>query len=316
MACSLQLDKEVRELRRQLDLAHSQIEDLIRAAESDKCSEKLSGPQSSNGNFKCNGTSDLLAENSEDHYLSDGTSYPSRHRSETPIIEEDCDDIKEVQCIEMDESAQDRTCESFGQSTSNDEEMIPTWVEPCNGHTVDHDILSALPRQVRGTENGYSHEAEAHKIQDVRNSIDSMAVPHPDSSSSGVMSSGSIKLTRSRSCRASLMSCSSDFEIAEESQSTPPNVLEKNFIGRPEGSFLRKHWKLPPIIYGADNAKLTRNDSLNSDCSSFIDEVRNQGSIQGDEDIPTLGSFVAGLKEMAKLQYENEAGNQVRPILS
>lgn len=254
----LQLDKEVRELRRQLDLAHSQIEDLIRASESNKCSEKLSGPQSSNGNCKCNGTSDLLAENSEYQYLSDATSYPSRRVSETCIIEEDCDDIKEVQCIEMDESAQ----------------------------------------------------------EDVGNSIDYLAVPHPDSSSSGVMSSGSIKLTRSRSCRASLMTCSSDFEIAEESQSTPLNVLEKNFIGRPEGSSFRKPWKLPPIIYGANDAKLTRNDSLNSDCSSLIDAVRNQGSTQWDEDIPTLGSFVAGLREMAKLQYENEAGNQVGLILS
>ncbi|KAH6789406.1 ATP binding microtubule motor family protein [Perilla frutescens var. frutescens] len=309
------LDKEVRELRRQLDLAHSQIEDLIRVAESDKCSEKFSGPPSFN--FKCNGTSDLsLPKNSEDHYLSNGTSYPSRGIGKTPIIKEDCDDIKEVQCIEMDESAQDRTCKSFGHSTGNDEEMIPTGVEPGNGHTVDHDILSALPRQGSGTENGYSYDSEEHKIQDVRNTIDSAIGPYPDSSSSRMpstsrVSSGGLNLTRSRSCRASLMTSSSDFEIAEPSQSTPPNVLENHFIGRPEGGSLRKHWKLPPVIYGANYMRLTRNDSLNSDCSSFIDGFKTQGSTHGDEDIPTLGSFVAGLREMAKLQYENQDGNQV-----
>lgn len=312
MWLSLQLEKEVRELKRQLDLADSKIEDLIREAESNRCSEKLN--ESFNGNFTCNGTSELLLpENSEDHYLSDATSYPRQVIKGTPTkVEEDCDDIKEVRCIEMDESSQDRICDSFGQSTSNAEEILQTWVEPGNGH------IMALPRQVSGAENGYSYNAEVDKIQYVRNTTDSIFGPYPDSSSSGapstsLLSSGSIKLIRSRSCRASLMTSLSDFENAEQSQSTPPHVLEKDFIGRPESGFLRKHWKIPPVIYGANNDRLTRNDSLNSDCSSFLDEAKNQS---GEEDIPTLGSFVAGLKEMAKLQYENEAAvNQVGPIL-
>ncbi|XP_057788493.1 kinesin-like protein KIN-7F [Salvia miltiorrhiza] len=300
------LEKEARELKRQLGLANSKIEELIREAEI-------------NGNFRCNGDSELLLpENSEDHYLSDGTSYPSQVIKGTPIKVEDCDDIKDVRCIEMDESSQDRTCESFGQSTSNAEEMLQTWTEPGNnGHIVDHEMLSASPRQVSGAENGYSYDAEERKIPDVRSTADSFLGPYPDSSSSGapstsLMSSGSLKLIRSRSCRASLMTCLSDFEPAEQSQSTPPHVFEKDFTGRPESGFLRKHWKLPPTIYGANDARLTRNDSLNSDCSSFIDEAKNQSSAHGEEDIPTLGSFVAGLKEMAKLQYEHEAAGNLQ----
>ncbi|KAL0376192.1 UNVERIFIED_CONTAM: putative inactive kinesin-like protein KIN-7B [Sesamum calycinum] len=92
----------------------------------------------------------------------------------------------------------------------------------------------------------------------------------------------------------------------------PPTVLDKSFIGRPEGASLRKQWKLPPVIYGADTAILSRNGSQSSDFSSFVDEIKNQTSSHGDEDIPTLGSFVAGLREMAKLQYENQTGNQVQ----
>lgn len=267
------MDKEVRELKRQLDSAHCQIESLIKEAESHKTSKNLSG--SLDGSFTRNGASDLLIpEDSEDHYLSDGTSYPSQVIDETPIkVGEDCDDIKEVQCIEIDESSPNRTRESFDQSTSNDGEMLQT-------------------------------------VDVTENTIDSINGPYPDSSSSGaqstsLMSTGSLKLTRSRSCRASLMT---DFEIAGKGQSTPPHILEKNFIGRPKGGLLRKNWKLPPVIYGANDSGLTRSDSLNSDCSSF-----NQGSTHGDEDIPTLGSFVAGLREMAKLQYGNEAGNQVGP---
>ncbi|KAL2517255.1 ATP binding microtubule motor family protein [Abeliophyllum distichum] len=98
--------------------------------------------------------------------------------------------------------------------------------------------------------------------------------------------------------------------MAEQSETTPPTGLEKSFPGSPEG-FQRKHWKLPPSIYGANAARLSRNDSQSSNCSSFIDEIKTQNSILGDEDIPTLGSFVAGLKEMAKLQYE-QLGDQVQ----
>lgn len=309
MLLALQLEKEVRELKRQLNLANLKIDDLIQEAESIKSSKQLSG--SFNGNVRCNGESDLLLpENSEDQYLSDGTSCPSHVKKRNPIkVEENCDDIKEVRCIEMDESSQSRACESFGQSTSNNEQMLQAWVEPGNGHIVDHEMLLASSRQVSGAANGYSYDAE-HRVQDVRNITDSVFRPYPDSSSSGarstsLVSSGSIKLSRSRSCRASLMTCLSDFETAEESQSTPPHVFENDFTGRPESGALRKHWKLPPTIYGANNAKFTRSDSLNSDCSSFIDEAKNQSSSRGEEDIPTLGSFVAGLKEMAKLQYEN-----------
>ncbi|KAL1554348.1 kinesin-like protein KIN-7E [Salvia divinorum] len=304
------LEKEVTELKRQLNLANLKIEDLIQEAESVRSSKKLSG--SFNGNLRCNGESDLLLpENSDGQYLSDGTSYPSHVIKRNPIkVEENCDDIKEVRCIEMDESSQSRACESFGQSTSNNEQMLQAWVEPGNGHIVDHEMVSASPRQVSGAD---SYEAEAHRTQDLRNITDSVFGPYPDSSSSGarstsLMSSGSIKLIRSRSCRASLMTCLSDFETAEESQSTPPHVFENDFTGRPESGTLRKHWKLPPAIYGANNVKLTRSDSLNSDCSSFIDEAKNQSSAHGEEDIPTLGSFVTGLKEMAKLQYESVLG--------
>ncbi|XP_041999238.1 kinesin-like protein KIN-7F [Salvia splendens] len=304
------LEKEVRELKRQLNLANLKIEDLIQEAERIKSSKQLSG--SFNENLRCNGELDLLLrENCEDQYLSDYTSYPSHVIKRNPIkVEENCDDIKEVRCIEMDESSQSKACESLGQSTSNNEQMLQAWMEPgSNGHIVDHEVLSASPRQVSGA----AYDAEAHRVQDVRNITDSVFHPYPDSSSSGarstgLMSSGSIKLSRSRSCRASLMTCLSDFETAEESQSTPPHVFENDFTGRPESGALRKHWKHPPTIYGVNNAKFTRSDSLNSDCSSFIDEAKNQSSSHGEEDIPTLGSFVAGLKEMAKLQYENVEG--------
>ncbi|KAL2254802.1 UNVERIFIED_CONTAM: Kinesin-like protein KIN-7F [Sesamum indicum] len=311
------LEKEVRELKKQLDSAHSRIEDLVSAAESNQSSQKFNGVHSVNGDFRRNGMLDLLLpEKSEDHCSSDDPSCPSHEIEELPTgVEEDCDDIcKEVRCIEIDEAGKERRYEPFGLSTGEDEETPQTLTEPENSHTMQLGILSAVPRPVSVTENG--SDAFEQTFQDIQKTIDSMVAPYPDGSSHGAASTSirSLKLTRSQSCRPNLIGGSPDFEMDEQSERTPPTVLERNFIGRPEGSFLRKQWKLPPVIYGANSARLTRSDSQFSDCSSYMDEMKNQSGNHGDEDIPTLGSFVAGLKEMAKLQYENQAGDQVREM--
>ncbi|KAK4405307.1 Kinesin-like protein KIN-7F [Sesamum angolense] len=278
------LEKEIRELKKQRDLAHSRIDDLLRAIEGDKGSQKVNQIQSVHGDFR--------------------------------RIGEDSDEIcKEVRCIEMDESGHNKIYEPFGQSTSESEESMPILSEPGSVHIVEQQTLSASRRQVSGTEDGYGMLQQ--RIQGVQNTIDSLFKPHPDALSPGAPStsmtvSGCQKLTRSQSCRANLMTDSPDFDIAEQNESTPPTVLDKSFTGRPEGASLRKQWKLPPVIYGADTAILSRNGSQSSDFSSFVDEIKNHTSSHGDEDIPTLGSFVAGLREMAKLQYENQTGNQVQ----
>ncbi|KAK4424100.1 Kinesin-like protein KIN-7F [Sesamum alatum] len=310
------LEKEIRELKKQRDLAHSRIDDLLRAIEGDKGSQRVDQIQSVHGDFRSKETSYLLhSENSVDS--SDNRYDPSPEIEDPELgIGEDSDEIcKEVRCIEVDESGQDKTYEPFGQSTSESEENMPILSESGNVHIVEQQALSASRRQVSGTENGYGMLEQ--RIQGVQNTTDSLFRPHPDALSPGAPStsmtvSGSLKLTRSRSCRANLMSDSPDFDVAEQNESTPPTVLDKSFTGRPEGVSLRKQWKLPPMIYGADSAILSRNDSQSSDFSSFVDEIKNQNSSHGDEDIPTLGSFVAGLREMAKLQYENQTGSQVQ----
>ncbi|KAL3814084.1 hypothetical protein ACJIZ3_015352 [Penstemon smallii] len=299
------LEKEIRNLRKQQDLAHSRIEELLRDAESYKSSQNLNGIQSVNEDSRQNRRFDLrLSENSDDSYSSNDISVPSQEKEETPVgVGEDCDDTcKEVRCIEM---------ESFDESTNEYEETMPRLSNSGNGHIVEQEILS-LPRQVNGNEIGYSYGVLEQNIQNVQKTIDSLGRPYRNTSSPGASSTNMFKLTRSRSCRANLMTSSHDFETNEQSESTPPTVLEQNFTGRPEGGFLRKHWKIPPVMYGANTTKLSRNDSQSSDSSSFIDEIKNQNCTLGDEDIPTLGSFVAGLKEMAKLQYESRGRDQVQ----
>ncbi|PIN06247.1 Kinesin-like protein [Handroanthus impetiginosus] len=306
------LEKEIRELKKQRDLAHSRIDDLLRAMERDKGSQKLSGIQSVKGDARCNGMSDLLhSEDRGDNYSSDDISDPSQE-IEYPLLgtEEDSDEIcKEVRCIET-----NKTHESLGQSTSESEVSMPVLSESQNSSIVEQQASSTSPRQVNGTDNGHSYGVLEQRFQGLQKSVDSLFRTYPDTLSPGPPSAawGSLKLTRSRSCRANLMTGLPDFEMAEQSESTPPTVLDKNYTGRPEGIFPRKQWKLPPVIYGTNSGRLSRNDSLSSDYSSYLDEIKNQNSGHGDEDIPTLGSFVAGLREMAKLQYENQTEHQVQ----
>lgn len=308
----LQLEKEISELKKQQVLAHSRIDDLLRAIETDKGSQKLNETPLVN----VDGTKDLLyQENTEDSCSSNDISDLSQKSEDHLLgIGEDSDEVcKEVHCVDMDESDQDR---SLRQLINESEESMPILSDSGNGRTLEEHALPALHRQITLTSHYGTLE---QKFQDMGKTIDSLSRPYPDAWSpvgpSTSTTSGSLKVTRSSSCRANVVTASSDFEMTEQSESTPPIVLEEDFTGRP-GVFSRKQWKLPPVIYGTNSVRLSRNDSQSSEYNSYVDEIRDQDSSHGDEDIPTLGSFVAGLKEMAKLQYENRTEYQVRVIIN
>ncbi|CAK9142085.1 unnamed protein product [Ilex paraguariensis] len=181
-----------------------------------------------------------------------------------------------------------------------------------NGRMTDQELVSSFHGEVSGIQNGFMYGALEQKIRGVQKTISSLTSHYPDEPSPWAMGtdmpgSSSLKLTRSHSCRANLMagSLQSDFETVEHSERTPLNGFERNFPGRPEGH-QRKHWMRPPLNYDGNTARLSRNDSQSSIGSAFMDEQKSQHQIAGDEDIPTIGTFVAGLKKMANLQYETE----------
>uniref|UniRef100_A0A5B7AQS5 Kinesin-like protein n=1 Tax=Davidia involucrata TaxID=16924 RepID=A0A5B7AQS5_DAVIN len=358
------LEKDVRELTKQRDLAQSRVEDLLQVVRNDQASRqrdglrhhpkwqegdkweddcsvsessgmagrhyldtrvrKFSTKQSSNGDYGSYPDEPYpqLPGNDENHYLSDGTtsplsdrgkfvrSSPCQGREEFSLrTGEDSDDIcTEVRCIEMDESSKDKISESHAISTS-DNEGISALTMSRNGNVADEEMVSTLPREVSQIRNDLTYGALEQKFQDVQKTINSLVTPYPDKSSPWALSedmpsSRSLNLTRSWSCRANLMTGSSSpfFETAWQSQNTPPNGFEKNYPGRPEGF----GGMLPPLNYGAKIARLSRNDSQSSVGSAFVDALKAQNKTSADEDIPSIGTFVAGLKEMAKLQYEKQ----------
>ncbi|KAL2512364.1 ATP binding microtubule motor family protein [Abeliophyllum distichum] len=343
------LEKEVRVLTKQRELAQSRVEDLLQVVGNDKtlwemdtitcrpewkeektykdecsvtsmscgtdCATNLNRIRSYNGDIRSDGTSDvLLSEDGEYHSSSDGPSDPSQGRAELLVgTVKDSDDIfKEVRCIEMDQYGHDKTYESFGLSNNKNEEIMSMLLESGNREAADQEPLSALPSVV---ENGSSDGTLEQKFEKVQRTISSLDSSYPDELSPrasfiNMPSSGTLKLTRSQ---RKLMSGLSHSEMADKSESTPPSGLEKSFPGRPEG-FQTKHLELLTFIYGAHGVRLSRNDSQFSSGRSSIEEVKAQNITHGEENIPTLGSFLAGLQDMAELQYENQFHDQVQEI--
>lgn len=267
-----------------------------------------------------------FSENSLDHAPSDCASSSISNRSkfntdgkDEVLIGDEADshDIcKVVRCIEMDESVKDKKSELVDNGDNDGRiSMLRTSTAE---DSVDQELLPPLPRLARNTENGFVYGALDQKIPDVQETSHPLVRPYPNGRqlwdlSADMSSSRSLKLTRSMSCRANIMagSYSPDHEAVEQTETTPPNGIEKNFPGRPE-SVRRRHWKIPPLVFGANSSRLSRNNSQSSNGSAFLDELKSENL--GDEDIPSIDNFVAGLKEMAKHQYESKMIDQVRLI--
>ncbi|XP_027112137.2 kinesin-like protein KIN-7E [Coffea arabica] len=349
------LEREVRELTKQLDLAQSQIEDLQqmvgsqasrlldmeekkacedeclisessgetvpairifrapRSCERDNAGEELSHRQISEHSLDrspSNVASTLMSNGSKFH-CSDASLGDGEFVAGTG---EDSDEIcKEVQCIETGKSDEDNRFVMVDNTENGGRSPMPR--VPGNQNREEGELLSTISRRASGIQNGFTYGALEQNIQRVQKTIDSLVTPYPEEqsrwdSSTTASGSRSLKLTRSRSCRANLMvgSSSPDSETIQDGEATPPDGLEKNFPGRPEG-LRRKHWKIPPFTFGANGGRLSRSNSQSSNGSGFVDDLKSQNNA-ADEDIPSVNTFVAGMKEMAKRQYENKMDDQ------
>lgn len=253
------MDKEIKELTKQRDVAQSRLEAALRTSGDNQVSKPWVEPghlarfHEKSAWLDEHSTSDTseavdplrldvssnmdkrepqLPENSDEHYFSDGISprlFMNKYFGPDPCqgwekiaqkTDTDSDDsCKEVRCVETD-SSRDRNAEN-------------------------HEVLS--PKK----ENGgvcdvcpdHSYEALKQKIQDMQTTIDCIVSPYPIepspcSSDTDISDSRSINLSKSRSCRAILTSnttiSSPSSDKAELPESTPPNGFERNFPRSPE----------------------------------------------------------------------------------
>ncbi|XP_062143715.1 kinesin-like protein KIN-7H [Alnus glutinosa] len=119
-----------------------------------------------------------------------------------------------------------------------------------------------------------------------------------------------LRLTRSSSCKESLMTSLSSpwFDEVEKHVSTPPIGFEKEFIGRPEGLQM----KLSTLKYEAIGDRLSRSNSQTSAGSASVNELEVQDAKSpSDENSTSRCTSTAGANEMSDLQCENQHADHV-----
>ncbi|KAF9676088.1 hypothetical protein SADUNF_Sadunf09G0102000 [Salix dunnii] len=351
------MEKEIRELTKQRDLAQSRFEDLQRVIRNDQNSRKENGishrhnMQAGNSwedESSLSKTSSVMGEshylnggagkfgaachvrdsgnnyeepcslydNTNRHGLSNGTSPMSigkklvRHNSSQSLEDaaEDADDCcKEVQCIEKEEK---RNGSNFGhRSVSNGEnEGTLALTAFRDGATAGTGMSTPVNGDGEGGHVQNRYDVLEQRLHHVQGTIDALVSPYPDesspeSSAADMSTSRSLNLT-SMNCRENFTSDPSPgFEKAEQIDSTPPNGFGKMFTRRPAGP----RRKIPPPDFGANATILSRNDSHSSIGSACTDDFRERSiRTSADEDIPSIQTFVAGLKEMAQEEYEKQ----------
>ncbi|KAH1141436.1 hypothetical protein AAZX31_12G035600 [Glycine max] len=269
------MEKEIRELTKQRDLAQSRVEDLLRMVGKDQISGK-EGEDIWEDDCSVSESSSICGPHRPNTHIRE---FNNPHYNDGDSDPDDPDDYcKEVRCVENGELA---------LPISGDESGISQEISShLNEDTGDSQIQ----------ENSTLLEQRLHVVQ---STIDSLVCPSPDEQSPQVMSENNknLRLTRSWSCTEYHMTGSP--ESVGGIQRTPANGYEKGFPGRPDGL-----QKFPPLNYDG-STKLLRNGSQSSMGSLSVDDLRASSiRTSADEDITSIHTFVAGMKEMVKQEYE------------
>ncbi|KAI9127900.1 hypothetical protein K1719_000893 [Acacia pycnantha] len=321
------MGKEIRELTQQLVLAQSRIEDLLAMIDNEQKPGKagidspphmLEGEDTWEDDYSVRESLSISTPahpdvrirelNNPHHNNGDCESNPKQpyHHSEGTGDHSHSDEFsdqfcKEVQCVEKDDSNRENSeclypsrSENGGLELPISEEVIAPGQEESTSVNEDREA-NQVPDSPAPT-----YDAVEQRLRDVQMTVDSPACPQPDSQSPratlpNMSNLGNFNLSRSWSCREFSMT---DFpESAGELESTPANGIEKGFPGRPE-RFRRNllHLRFDPT------ARLSRDGSLYSVGSPCLDGMRTPGN----EGVTSFQTFVAGMKEMVKLEYEKQ----------
>ncbi|XP_028767962.1 kinesin-like protein KIN-7E [Neltuma alba] len=321
------MEKKIRELTQQLELAQSRIEDLLGMIDNDQKSGKagidspqhmlggedeweddysvreslgISTPAHPDGRIRelsnpHHNNGDCGSNPEQPYHHSEGTEHHSRS-DEFP--DQFC---KEVQCVEKEDSNRQNSeylnpsrSENGGLELPMSEEVIAPGQKESTSVNKDREA-----NQVHDSPAPANGAAE-QRLRDVQMTVDSPVCPQPDSQSPratlpNMSNLRNLNLSRSWSCREYFMTGS--LESAGELESTPANGIEKGFPGRPE-RFRRNllHLRLDPVT------RLSRDGSLSTVGSPCLDSMRTPGN----EGITSIRTFVAGMKEMVKLEYEKQ----------
>ncbi|TKY67629.1 Kinesin protein NACK1 [Spatholobus suberectus] len=278
------MEKEIKELTKQRDLAQSRVEDLLRMV----AKEQISGKEGE----------DIWED---DCSVSESLSICGLHHPDTRIREFNNPHYKDGDSGSNPDEDPDDYCKDV-RCVDNGELALPIFGEESG---TSQEISSHLNEDTGDSQIQENSSLLEQRLHDVQSTIDSLVCPSPDEQSPQVMSENvsnykNLKLTRSWSCTEYHMTGSP--ETVGEIQRTPANGYDQGFPGRPDG--LRR--KFPPLNYDG-STRLSRNGSQSSIGSPSVDELRASSMrTSADEDITSIQTFVAGMKEMVKQEYEKQ----------
>ncbi|CAM8907105.1 unnamed protein product [Rhodiola kirilowii] len=289
------MEKDIREISRQRDLAESRVENLLLVIKNLQSSEKM--------------------DEHDQEWEGDGDS--CRSLSAAPNVgslknsENDSNgSCKVVRCVEpYDSSHEDSAALNDVEDPSHG-----------NGHqdtdtttSISMEILPNASNTGSYAENYYTNSTLGQRMHGMRRTIDYLVTESqnesaPVSSTEETLSQRPIKPGKGRSCRtfvtASSTSC---VEKAEQNVgSHPSTTLEK---GRPEP--LQR--KLMPLHSKGHSPSLSRNNSQSSTESAFVKPQDQNLRASQEDGIPSIQTFVKGLKE-AQLQFEKQLDSQETPL--
>lgn len=327
------MEKEIKELKLQRDLAQSRLQDLLQVVGDNHGSKH---PRASGRNFTfdvpqpCEDEQSTTSEvvRSDQNFRFQGRQTAQRdyrsHQSEsnaqfaTPlsysvssppfsgmpptngrddnsqISNGDSDDLcKEVRCIETNEREENECLESSAVGSNS--------LQDSNIGSSMHGNNDPNP-SVNSRQNDASPITLEQHLENVKKPFSNLAM---DLGSSTHKSSSTKVIGRSRSCR-SLMG-STLFEDLEKEDCTPPSRSFMDYPGRPEGLQRR----ISGLNYDAESETLSRAGSMLSEITTARGGLKENSSVAGDtEFVAGIGEFVAELKEMAQVQYQKQRGDQ------
>ncbi|CAK9148245.1 unnamed protein product [Ilex paraguariensis] len=322
------MDKEIRELTEQRDLALSRVEDLLRSTGEHQVLRSLVEPDhlsqlhnkgawpdeypasdvsevvdplrsdavSSTSHFSDNGLNSnkgdqQLPDDSDDHFLSDDTSprlFIDKYFGPDP-----CKGWEKIDADSEDNCKEVQCIEVQSNLRNINSGEISS---PRKG---DKNLGTVHTRR--------TYNALKQKILDLQETIDGLVDSYPleqspCSSDTDTSGSRSVKISRSTSCTAILRTMTSppQHEKAEQNENTPPNGFEKDFPGRPEGHQL----KLSEFKPAAKSQKPCGEDTPISVRSVSVDENEQNIKMSDELDIATLHNCAEDLTEQAKPKSE------------
>ncbi|KAH7566300.1 hypothetical protein JRO89_XS08G0134400 [Xanthoceras sorbifolium] len=350
------LKKEVTELALQLDLARSQVEDLLRGTANDTPASTVSvdlqypklrvrnswdfeNQKSENPVLSSPFDMDLSVRSPGTYQYSDGdtrssadenffqlldfeenfsgTSSLHQHKVgipssvDTDLHEEEIEaqndeNLEElcrvVRCIEMEGSINaDSHMSEFSPSIYGDSKISSSEANP-----VTLGLTEVENEDKKTQEFGSLPAKEKKEWKNIHpdSVISSSTDQSPWMLVNDSCSHSSLKLSRSRSCKASLMISSySPFENDEKNESTPPIGYAKHFTGRPGG--IPK--KFSALKYAVEDGNLSRNGSQSSGRSADTDELKAQNTKTSNASENTsVSAIVAQMDEKTDPQKENQ----------